>query len=98
MGNYFFDVPAIDEQDRVDGRAKVTGSAKFAAEYDLPNIAYGVLVGSTITRGSIKSIDSRSAERAPGVLAVISHLNAEKVPGYDAGYNPAKGPSGGKGL
>ncbi len=98
MGNHFFDAPFADDLDRVDGIAKVTGSAKYAAEYNLPNMAYGVLVGSTITKGAIKSIDAKGAEKAPGVLAVITHLNAPKVPGYDAGYNPRKGPTGGKGL
>ncbi|HVE61357.1 MAG TPA: xanthine dehydrogenase family protein molybdopterin-binding subunit [Chitinophagaceae bacterium] len=88
----------VDELDRVDGKAKVTGTAKYAAEYELPNLTYGVLVDSTITSGSITAIDSKAAERAPGVVAVISHLNSIKVPGYDAGANPVKGPVGGRGL
>lgn len=99
MGKLFFDtaMPAGDE-DRVDGKAKVTGLAKYSAEYELPGLAYGVLAGSNITRGTINAIDTRSAERAPGVITVITHLNAPKVPGYDVGTNPAKGPTGGKGL
>jgi xanthine dehydrogenase YagR molybdenum-binding subunit len=98
MGNKFFDTEIIDEGDRVDGIAKVTGGAKFAAEYELPNLTYGVLVESKIAKGTIAAIDSKAAERAPGVLEVITHLNAPKVPGYDAGANPVKGPTGGKGL
>ena len=98
MGNYFFDQPFIDGPDRVDGKAKVTGAAKFSAEYELANLAYAVLVGSTVAKGSIKAIDSKSAERAPGVLGVISHFNTIKVPGYDAGSNPTAGPAGGRGL
>jgi len=42
MGNYFFDQPFIDGPDRVDGKAKVTGMAKFSAEYELPGLTYGV--------------------------------------------------------
>src|SRR5437588_8921130 len=84
--------------DRVDGRLKVTGGAKYSAEYEIPGLTYGVLVSSTITKGRIASIDSRSAEKAPGVLAIISHVNAPKVPGYDEGGNPAKGRTKGKGL
>ena len=72
---------------RIEGKAKVTGSAKYAAEYNLKDIAYGVLVSSTITRGKILEIDSKSAEKSPGVIAVISHLNAPEVPAYDK--NPA---------
>jgi xanthine dehydrogenase YagR molybdenum-binding subunit len=98
MGNKFFDTEIIDEGDRVDGIAKVTGGAKYAAEYELPNLTYGVLVESKIAKGTISAIDSKAAERAPGVLEVITHLNAPKVPGYDAGANPVKGPTGGKGL
>jgi xanthine dehydrogenase YagR molybdenum-binding subunit len=98
MGNNFFDKDYFQEDDRVTGRAVVTGSAKYAAEHEIPNVTYGVLVGSTIASGTITAIDTKAAEKAPGVLAVISHLNAPPVPGYDAGGNPVKGSTGGKGL
>src|SRR5215218_11373427 len=98
MGSNFFDAAFIDGPDRVDGKAKVTGAAKFSAEFDLPGLTYGVLVASTIAKGSITALDTKEAEKAPGVLAIITHLNSPKVPGYDAGANPAKGPVGGKGL
>jgi len=64
--------------DRIDGPAKVTGSAPYAYErHDVaPNAAYGWMVGSAIAKGSIKSIDTRDAEAAPGVLAVVTHKNA----------------------
>src|SRR5215217_9335626 len=98
MENHFFDKYFFEEGDRVTGRAVVTGTAKYAAEHDVPNAAYGVLAGSTIAKGTITAIDTKAAEKAPGVLAVITHLNSLKVPGYDEGGNPAKGPVGGKGL
>ncbi|SFQ77516.1 xanthine dehydrogenase family protein molybdopterin-binding subunit [Hymenobacter arizonensis] len=76
---------------RVDGRLKVTGAATYSAEYQLPGMSYGVLVGSTIAKGRIKSIDTRAAERAPGVLAVISHVNSPKVPGFvPTGKDPSQ--------
>jgi len=81
-----------DGLSRVDGRLKVTGAAKYSAEYSVRGLAYGVLVGSTITKGSIKSIDTKPAERAPGVLAVITYLNCPDIPGYHAPDQPAKGP------
>lgn len=84
--------------DRVDGKAKVTGAATYAAEYKMQNLVYGFLVGSTVAKGRIKSIETRSAERAPGVLAVITHLNAPKVPGYQTGKDPSKPPAGGQPL
>lgn len=76
---------------RVDGRLKVTGAATYSAEYQLPNLCYAVLVGSTITKGRISSVETRAAERAPGVLAVITHFNSPKVPGFDtAGKDPSQ--------
>ncbi|HZH37476.1 MAG TPA: xanthine dehydrogenase family protein molybdopterin-binding subunit, partial [Flavisolibacter sp.] len=95
----FFDTPfPLADIDRVDGKAKVTGTADYAAEHQLADLTYAVLVGSTITRGTIKALDIKAAEKAPGVLAVLSHFNAPKVPGYDEGENPAKGRTEGSGL
>ncbi|WP_158796137.1 xanthine dehydrogenase family protein molybdopterin-binding subunit [Pedobacter sp. L105] len=67
---------------RVDGRVKVTGAAKYTAEVQLPELTYGVLVESTIGQGMITALDTKKAERAPGVMAVISHLNTPGVPEY----------------
>src|SRR5262245_54701114 len=53
---------------RVDGRAKVTGEARYAAEYDVPDLAYGHVVSSEVARGTIESIDARAALALPGVL------------------------------
>ena len=88
----------LEDDDRVTGRDIVTGKAKYAAEHDVPNITYGVLVGSTVTKGSIAAIDISGAEKAPGVLSVITHLNAPTVPGYDVGGAAIKTPVGGKAL
>jgi len=67
---------------RVDGRLKVTGGAKYSGEYKQPGLTYGVLVGATIASGTVTAMDTRSAERAPGVVAVITVFNAPRVPGY----------------
>src|SRR3954454_8116145 len=66
------------EMPRVDGVAKVTGQATYAAEFQVPNLAYGYIVTSTIARGRIVSIDANAAEGAPGVLKVITHENSIK--------------------
>jgi xanthine dehydrogenase YagR molybdenum-binding subunit len=73
--------------DRVDGRPKTTGGARYAAEHNLENMAYGVLVMSTIPAGTIKSIDASAALKSPGVIAVLSHLNTRKL-------NDAQGKNG----
>jgi xanthine dehydrogenase YagR molybdenum-binding subunit len=65
---------------RVDGPAKVTGQATYAAEFNLRNMAYAALVTSTVAKGWILSVDASEAEKAPGVLAVIWHENAPKLP------------------
>ena len=65
--------------DRVDGRLKVTGGARYSAEIPTENVVHAVLFQSTIARGRIKSIDTGAVERAPGVLAVITHLNAPRL-------------------
>jgi len=65
--------------DRVDGRAKVTGTARFAAEHNDKNMAYAVVVPATIASGTIKSIDTAAASKMPGVLAIFTHLNAPKL-------------------
>jgi xanthine dehydrogenase YagR molybdenum-binding subunit len=83
--------PSADGMSRVDGRLKVTGAAKYSAEYNIKGVTYGVMVGSTITKGSIKAIDTKAAEHAPGVLAVITYLNSPKVPGYQTDNPAAKG-------
>lgn len=66
--------------DRVDGPLKVTGQARYAAEARLANLCHAVLVTSTIAKGHITEIDSAAAEKAPGVLAVLTHRNAPKQP------------------
>lgn len=67
------------EMSRVDGVAKVTGQALYAAEFQVPNLAYGFLVLSAATRGTIRTLDTRAAEGAPGVVRVFTHLNAPKL-------------------
>ncbi|MFC9683856.1 xanthine dehydrogenase family protein molybdopterin-binding subunit [Streptomyces sp. NPDC056948] len=65
---------------RVDGRLKVTGRATYAAEHDIEGVVHAVVVDSTIGRGRITGIDTRAALAQPGVLKVISHLNAPVLP------------------
>ncbi|MFC5824068.1 xanthine dehydrogenase family protein molybdopterin-binding subunit [Nonomuraea insulae] len=75
---------------RVDGRLKVTGQALYAAEHDVNGVVHAVIVDSGIGRGRITSIDTRAALAHPGVLRVISHRDAPKLPYRDnsASNNP----------
>ncbi|HWD87402.1 MAG TPA: xanthine dehydrogenase family protein molybdopterin-binding subunit [Mucilaginibacter sp.] len=65
--------------DRVDGKLKVTGGAKYAAEFPVKNLAYGVSIVSTITKGRIKNIDMRAAEKMPGVIGIMTYQNAMQL-------------------
>lgn len=79
------------EMSRVDGVAKVTGRAKYAAEFRAPNLAYGFIVLGTVAKGRIREIDTRGAERAPGVVRVFTHLNTPKFgPKASTEYAPPR--------
>ncbi|MBW8877896.1 MAG: xanthine dehydrogenase family protein molybdopterin-binding subunit [Acidobacteria bacterium] len=65
--------------ERVDGRRKITGTATYAAEFRQDRLAHAFLVQSTIAKGRIAAIDTAAARRAPGVIAVLSHLNMPQL-------------------
>lgn len=64
---------------RVDGQLKVTGEAKFSAEYKLDNICYAALAYSSIAKGKIKKLDLSAAQNAEGVITIITHENSPKL-------------------
>ena len=65
--------------DRVDGPAKVTGAARYPADFGFADLAHAVLVQSTVAAGRIRRIATAAAEAAPGVLTVITHQNAPRL-------------------
>jgi xanthine dehydrogenase YagR molybdenum-binding subunit len=65
---------------RIDGKAKVTGQATYTAEFQIPDIAYAVMVQSTIPSGRIESIDTSAANTQKGVLAVLTPFAGPKAP------------------
>ncbi|MCP9750548.1 xanthine dehydrogenase family protein molybdopterin-binding subunit [Ferruginibacter sp. HRS2-29] len=67
---------------RVEATAKVTGSGKYSAEYEVASLCHAVLVGSTIPAGIIKSINVGNARQVEGVIDVITHLNRPMVPAF----------------
>ncbi len=62
--------------DRVDAPLKVTGAARYPNDFSLPGMVHAALVGSTVAAGRIRDIDVSRAEAAPGVLTVVTHLDA----------------------
>ncbi|WP_316846781.1 xanthine dehydrogenase family protein molybdopterin-binding subunit [Pedobacter psychrodurus] len=79
---------------RLEGRLKVTGAAKYAAEYDVENLLHGYVVNSSITKGSIVSINARKAMTIPGVISVLSHQNRPKLAWFDLQYADMDAPPG----
>lgn len=83
--------------DRVDGRLKVTGAATYAAEFQIKNLAYGVTVNSTITKGRVKNIDIDRAKKMPGVIGVMTSENSMQLH-FPSGSDPGSGKFGEKDL
>ena len=79
---------------RVDGPAKVTGAARYSAEYPAPDLAYGIVVSSTIARGKITSIDTSAALAVPGVVQVFTHENRRRTAWLDYNYQDEVAPPG----
>jgi len=71
----------ITTASRVDGRLKVTGGARYAAEFkpEQGTLLYAVLVQSTIAAGRVSEIDTSKAKRVPGVVAIMTHENAPRI-------------------
>ncbi|WP_247236787.1 xanthine dehydrogenase family protein molybdopterin-binding subunit [Telluribacter sp. SYSU D00476] len=81
-------------QNRVDGRDKVTGQARYAAEFNVKDLAYGVVVSSAIAKGRIKEMDTSEALRVEGVLEVFTSENRPKLASYDTSFQDEDAPPG----
>jgi xanthine dehydrogenase YagR molybdenum-binding subunit len=80
---------------RVDGRAKVTGEAKYAGEFNVPGLAYGYVVESTIAKGRITRIDTSEALRVDGVIDVLTHAHRPQMADTDDPYKDETAPETG---
>src|SRR3954453_8851400 len=67
------------DRERRDGPAKVTGTAPYAAEHPFADPAYAHPVQAAVARGTITAIDAKAATAVDGVLAVLTHENAERL-------------------
>jgi xanthine dehydrogenase YagR molybdenum-binding subunit len=79
---------------RIDGRAKVTGLAKYAAEYNVSGLAHGCVVSSAIAKGRIKRIHTADALSVDGVLDVFTHEHRPKLASSHEKYTDEVAPSG----
>lgn len=78
---------------RVDGVAKVTGGARYAADRSMPGMLHGALVLSTVARGVITAMNLSAAAAAPGVVAVYNHTNAPRLGPGSGGPAPMQNPT-----
>ncbi|HEU4534902.1 MAG TPA: molybdopterin cofactor-binding domain-containing protein, partial [Polyangiaceae bacterium] len=79
---------------RVDGRAKVTGGAKYAADVGAPGLLYGWVVSSAIARGRVASIDAAEALAVEGVVQIFTHENRPHLAWFDRSYRDDDAPAG----
>jgi len=79
---------------RVDGRMKVTGTAKYAAEHNLRGLAHGHVIGASIAKGRIRRIDVRDALAIEGVIDVLTHEHRPRLASSDDKYKDDVAPSG----
>jgi xanthine dehydrogenase YagR molybdenum-binding subunit len=80
---------------RVDGRAKVTGEARYAGEFNLPGLVHGYVVESTIPKGRIVRIDTSGALGIAGVIDVLTHRNRPPMADKDDAYKDEVAPEKG---
>jgi xanthine dehydrogenase YagR molybdenum-binding subunit len=79
---------------RLDGPHKVSGTARFAAEFPMEGMVYAALRYSTVARGRVNTLDTTAAEAAPGVVLVMTHQNAPRMKPAPAFMTNAKAASG----
>ncbi|MFC8370090.1 xanthine dehydrogenase family protein molybdopterin-binding subunit [Streptomyces sp. NPDC057238] len=65
--------------ERREGRQKVTGGARYAAEHPLPGRAHAWPVLAAVARGRVTAMDTTAALESPGVLTVLTHENAPRL-------------------
>ncbi len=73
---------------------KVTGAAKYAAEYNIKGLLYGYAVNSTIAKGKILKINTELAEAIPGVVKIFTHQNRPSAAWFDFQYADMDAPPG----
>jgi xanthine dehydrogenase YagR molybdenum-binding subunit len=79
---------------RVDGRVKVTGAARYAAEVAEPGLLYGVVASAAIAKGRITRLDTSAAKAVAGVVEVFTHDNRMRTAWRDAKFQDEVAPPG----
>src|SRR6478609_3346704 len=80
---------------RVDGRAKVTGAAKYAGEFPADKLLHGFVVEATIPCGRVARLDTSAALQVEGVLDVLTHSNRPPLADKDEAWKDEVAPEEG---
>lgn len=76
--------------DRYDGIAKVTGTATYAGDMHMDGMLVGVIVGATVPRGRVLTIDTTAAQEATGIRLVLTHASAPEQAAFGEPWVPAR--------
>jgi xanthine dehydrogenase YagR molybdenum-binding subunit len=79
---------------RIDGIAKVTGEARYAAEHPAADLLFGVVVSGSMAKGRIANIEEAAARAVPGVVEIITHKNRPHIAWFDKSYQDQVAPPG----
>ena len=80
---------------RIDGRAKVTGVAKYAGEFAADRLLHGFIVEATIPRGRIARLDTSDALKVKGVVDVLTHAHRPPLADKDEAWKDEVAPEKG---
>ncbi|MCA1514210.1 MULTISPECIES: xanthine dehydrogenase family protein molybdopterin-binding subunit [Bradyrhizobium] len=80
---------------RVDGRAKVTGAAKYAGEFAADGLLHGFVVEASIARGRIARLDTSEALKVKGVVDVLTHEHRPPLADKDEAWKDEVAPEKG---
>ncbi|MBB4256225.1 xanthine dehydrogenase family protein molybdopterin-binding subunit [Bradyrhizobium sp. CIR3A] len=80
---------------RVDGRAKVTGAAKYAGEFAADGLLHGFIVDATVPRGRIARLDTSDALKVKGVVDVLTHTHRVALADKDEAWKDEVAPEKG---
>lgn len=79
---------------RVDGALKVTGRAKYAADFSTNDLLHCAVVCSPVAKGRVRRLDASRAEAFPGVVKVFTHENRPRTAWFDRAWKDQIGPPG----
>jgi xanthine dehydrogenase YagR molybdenum-binding subunit len=79
---------------RIEGQLKVTGTARYAGDYRVPDMLYGYVVNSSITKGKIVEIDTQAAKAIKGIVEVFTYQNRPSLAWFDLQYADMDAPPG----